>query len=74
MSGVRRTKDAIDIFERTMEGVHTADDNGRIEGFRSGKSTVGLGERHAVRAFDDTGMEREVIVKMPRAPHRRRSR
>jgi hypothetical protein len=74
MSAVRRTKDAIDIFEHTMQGVHTSDDRGKIVRFHSERGIVGLSAESAIRPLDDTPAEREVIVKMRHLPPRRHSR
>jgi hypothetical protein len=74
MSGVRRTKDAIDVFEHTMQGVHTSGNRGEIVRFHSERGIVGLSTESVIRPLDDTPSEREVIVRMPRLPRRRRRR
>jgi hypothetical protein len=74
MSAVKRTTDAIDIFEHTMQGVHTSANRAEIVRFHSERGIVGLSTESAIRPLDDTPAEREVIVKMPRLPPRRRAR
>lgn len=74
MSAVRRTKDAIDVFEHTMQGVHTSGNRSEIVRFHSERGIVGLTSESRTRPLDDTPSEREVIVRMPRLPRRRRTR
>jgi hypothetical protein len=72
MAVVKRTKEGIDMLEHAMQGVRTSGNRGQIVSFRDEPGIVGWRSRVAVRAFDDTSVEREVIVKVPRAPDRRR--
>ena len=74
MSAVKRTRDHIDVFEHTMQGVHTSTNRGEIIAFHADRGIVGLSAETRVRPLDDTDAERVVIVKMPRVPPRRRSR
>jgi hypothetical protein len=74
MSAVKRTRDHIDVFERTMQGVHTSGNREEIGGFHNERGIVGVRTKSEIRLLDDTQAEREVIVKMPRLPHRRRPR
>ncbi len=74
MSVVKRTKDGIDILEHAMQGVHTSENRGRIVSFHAAPGFFAMRSKAGVRALDDTPVEREVIVRMPRVPHRRRSR
>jgi len=74
MSAIRRTKDDIDVLEHTMQGVHTSANQGRIVSFHAERGIVGVSTETEIRSLGDTTAEREVIVKMPRAPRRRRSR
>lgn len=74
MSAVKRTKDAIDVFEHTMQGVHTSGNHGDIVRFHSERGIAGLTTETAIRSLDDPPAELEVIVKMPRLPHNRRPR
>lgn len=66
MGAITRTKDDIDVFERTMQGVHTSENRRTIIIFHSDRGIVGLRTRTAIGLLDDTPAEREVIVKMPR--------
>jgi hypothetical protein len=74
MSAVRRTIDAIDVFEHTMQGVHTSGNREEIVGFRGARRIVGLTTKTEIRPLDDSPAEREVIVRMRPVPHRRRPR
>jgi hypothetical protein len=74
MSAIKRTKDDIDVFERTMQGVHTSENRGEIISFHADRGIVGLSTETAIGVLDDTPAEREVIVKMPPLPRRRRAR
>jgi hypothetical protein len=72
MAGVKRTKEGIDMLEHAMRGVRTSENRGQIVTFHDEPGIVGARSTVEVRAFDDTPVEREVIVKMPRVPDRRR--
>jgi hypothetical protein len=72
MGGVKRTRDGIDIMEHAMQGVQTSENRGRIVSFHTERGLVGMRSKVEIRSFEDTPVEREVIVKMPREPHRRR--
>jgi hypothetical protein len=74
MSRVKRTKDGIDILEHAMLGVRTSENRGQIVTFHAKPGIVGMRSKEEVRAFDDTPVEREVIVKMPGVTDRRRRR
>jgi hypothetical protein len=74
MGRVKRTKDGIDILEHAMLGVRTSENRGQIVSFHSDPGVVGMRSKVEARAFDDTPVEREVIVKMPRVADRRRRR
>lgn len=72
MAVVKRKKEGIDMLEHAMQGVRTSENRGQIVTFRDEPGILGRRSRIAVRAFDDTPVEREVIVKMTRATNRRR--
>jgi hypothetical protein len=71
MSVVKRTRDGIDILEHAMQGVHTSDNHGQIVSFYEDPRDVVTDSAPDVRAFDDTRVEWEVIVRMPALPRRR---
>jgi hypothetical protein len=71
---VRRNRDGIDILEHAMQGVRTSENRGQIVTFRTDPGIVGMRSKVEVRAFEDTPVEREVIVKLPKVPDRRRRR
>jgi hypothetical protein len=70
MSAVRRTKEAIDMFEHAMQGVHTSNDH-RIVSRSRERGLIGTRSRVEVDVLDDIPGEREVVVKMPRLPRGR---
>jgi hypothetical protein len=72
MAGVKRTREGIDILEHAMQGVRTSENRGQIVSFHHEPGIVGMRSTVEVRAFDDTPVEREVIVKMSRVTDRRR--
>jgi len=71
MSAIKRTMDDIDVFEHTMQGVHTSEIRGEMVRFRARPGIVGLITEIEIQPLDDTPTEREVVVKMP---NRRRAR
>jgi hypothetical protein len=74
MAVVRRSKSGIDILEHAMQGVRTSENRGQIVSFHAEPGIIGMRSKVEVRPFQDTPVEREVIVKMPRVPDRRRRR
>ena len=74
MGVVRRTKSGIDVLEHAMQGVRTSENRGQVVTFHAEPGVIGRRSKIAVRAFEDTPVEREVIVKMPGVPDRRRRR
>jgi hypothetical protein len=72
MAVVRRKKEGIDILEHAMKGVRTSENHGQIVSFRDDPGVVGTRSKIEVRAFDDTPVEREVIVKIHGGTDRRR--
>jgi hypothetical protein len=74
MAVVRRTKSGIDILEHAMQGVRTSENRGQIVSFHAEPGIIGMRSKVEVRPFQDTPVEREVIVKMPHVPDRRRRR
>jgi hypothetical protein len=72
MAAVKRTKEGIDMLEHAMLGVRTSENHGQIVSFHDDPGIVGKKLKVEVRAFDDTPVEREVIVKMTRVSKRRR--
>jgi hypothetical protein len=73
MSVVRRRRDAVDALEHAMQGIQTTEKR-PIE--RSGQDPGIIGKRSSVRVDirDDTPVEHEVTVVMPRLPRRERIR
>jgi hypothetical protein len=74
MGRVKRTKDGIDLLEHAMQGVRTSENRWQIVTFHAEPGIVGMRSKAEVRPFDDSPVEREVIVKMPRVTDRRRKR
>jgi len=74
MAAVRRTKSGIDILEHAMLGVRTSENRGQVVTFHAEPGIIGMRSRIEVRAFTDTPVEREVIVRMPHVRDRRRRR
>jgi hypothetical protein len=72
MAVVKRTKESIDMLEHAMQGVRTSENHGQIVSFHDEPGIVGTRSNVEVRAFDDTPVEREVIVKMSRVVDRRK--
>jgi hypothetical protein len=72
MAVVKRTKEGIDMLEHAMQGVRTSENRGEIISFRDEPGILGRRSKVRVRAFDDTPVEREVIVKMTPVSQRRR--
>jgi hypothetical protein len=72
MAGVKRTKESIDMLEHAMRGVRTSGNHGQIVRFHDEPGIVGTRSNVDVRAFDDTPVEQEVIVKMTRVVNRRK--
>ena len=72
MAVVKRKKEGIDMLEHAMQGVRTSENRGQIVSFHDEPGIVGRRSKVEVRAFDDTPVEREVIVKMTRVSDRRR--
>jgi hypothetical protein len=70
MSTVKRTKEAIDVLEHAMQGVHTSNDH-RIVSFSRERGLIGTRSEVEIDVMDDTPGEREVVVRMPRASVRR---
>ena len=72
MAVVRRKKESIDMLEHAMQGVRTSENRGKIVSFHDEPGILGRRSKVEIRAFDDTPVEREVIVKMTRVANRRR--
>lgn len=72
MAGLKRTREGIDLLEHAMQGIRTSENRGQIVSFHDEPGIVGLRSKVEVRAFEDTPVEREVIVKMPHVTDRRR--
>lgn len=72
MGRVRRTRDGVEAIEHALRGVHTSENHERIvsveqhPGFLSASSTV------EIDVVDDSPLEQEVIVRLPRRPHEHR--
>ena len=72
MAALRRTKTAIDVLEHAMQGVRTSENRGQVVTFHADRGIIGMRSKVEVRAFEDTPVEREVIVRMPHVRDRRR--
>ena len=70
MSRVKRTKDGVDAIEHALRGVHTSENHERIVSFERHPGFVGSRAVVEVDVVDDTPMEREVIVRLPRKRER----
>ena len=57
-----------------MQGVRTSENRGQVVTFRAEPGIIGMRSKIEVRAFEDTPVEREVIVKLPTVSDRRRRR
>ena len=57
-----------------MLGVRTSENRGQVVTFRAEPGIIGMRSKVEVRAFEDTPVEREVIVKLPHIADRRRRR
>ena len=71
MSGIKRTRDGIDILEHAMKGVRTSGNQGEIRGFHANPDRFQMKAASSWGVLDDTPVEREVIVKMRSGPTRR---
>ena len=71
MSRVKRTKDGVDAIEHALRGVHTSENHERIVSFDRHPGFVGTGTVVQVDVVDETLLEREVIVRLPRHPRDR---
>ena len=71
MSVIKRTRDGIDILEHAMKGVRTSGNQGEIRGFHADPGRLLMKPGSSGGALDETPVEREVTVKMRRAPVRR---
>ena len=65
MSPVKRTRDAIDMLEHAMQGVHTSENHAPTRRFRAESGIVGMSSESEVHDLALPTMEREVIVRMP---------
>lgn len=73
MGRVRRTRDGVDAIEHALRGVHTSENHERIVSFDRHPGFVGTSSTVQIDVIDDSGTEREVIVRLPRrVPDRRR--
>jgi hypothetical protein len=72
MAGLKRTREGIDLLEHAMQGIRTSENQGQIVSFDDELGIVGLRSGVEVRPFEDTPVEREVIVKVGQVTDRRR--
>ena len=70
MPGVKRTREGVDALEHALRGVHTSDNHERIVGYQRQPGRFGSRTVVQVDVFDDSPLEREVIVRLPRHPRR----
>lgn len=66
MSRVKRTRDGVDAIEHALRGVHTSENHERIVSFERHPGFVGSSSVVEVDVVDDSPLEREVIVRLPR--------
>ena len=71
MGVVKRNKDGVEAFEHAMQGVHTSNDH-RIVSITRERGLIGSRSNVEVDALGDVPEEREVIIKLPEKPTRRR--
>lgn len=71
MGVVKRNRDGVVAFEHAMQGVHTSNDH-RIVSFTRERGLIGTTSSAETDVIQDTPGEREVIVRMPERPSRRR--
>ena len=71
MGVVKRNRDGVEAFEHAMQGVHTSNDH-KIVSVTRERGLIGTSSSTEVGVANDTPSEREVIVKMPRLPGKRR--
>jgi len=71
MSRLKRTKDGVDAIEHALRGVHTSENHERIVSFDRHPGFVGTGPVVQVDVVDETSLEHEVIVRLPRHPRDR---
>jgi len=66
MGRLKRTKNGVDAIEHALRGVHTSENHERIVSFERHPGFVGTGAIVEVDVVDDSPLEREVIVRLPR--------
>jgi hypothetical protein len=72
MNRVKRTKGGVDAVEHALGGVHTSENHERIISFERHPGFVGTGAVVEVDVVNDSPLEREVIVRLPRKPPARK--
>jgi hypothetical protein len=72
MGRVRRTRDGVDAIEQALRGVHTSENHERIVSYERHPGFIGTSSTIEVDVVDDSLAEREVIVRLPKSPDRRR--
>jgi hypothetical protein len=73
MGRVRRTRDGVEAIEHALRGVHTSENHERIVSVERHPGFLGKSSTIEIDVVDDSPMEREVIVRLPRrTPARRR--
>ena len=70
MPGVKRTREGVDALEHALRGVHTSENLERIVSYQRQPGLIGRRSVVQVDVFDDSPLEREVIVRLPRLPRR----
>jgi hypothetical protein len=66
MGRVRRTKDGVDAVEHALRGVHTSENHERIVSFDRNPGFVGTHSIVQIDVVDDSPLEHEVVVRLPR--------
>ena len=74
MSVVKRRRDAIDALEHAMRGVQTTEEKPEIEQRDYDPGIIGKRSEVSIDVREDTPVELEVTVVMPRLPRRRQHR
>jgi len=72
MNRVKRTKNGVDAVEHALRGVHTSENHERIVSFDRHPGFVETHSVIEVDVVDDSPMEHEVIVRLPRRPRDRK--
>lgn len=68
MARLKRTRDGVDAIEHALRGVHTSENHERIVSFERRPGLIGSRSIVRVDVIDDSRIEREVVVHLPKVP------